>query len=77
MFPMNQMTLPTYVQPTTNYVPMEIGGLRKQMIDLEEKMEKSRKDIAAIESSRFWGGIIDTILFIFIFVKIYNASPYL
>ena len=71
---MNPMTLPTYVQPTTNYVPMEIGGLRKQMIDLEEKMEKSRKDI---ESSRFWGGIIDTILFIFIFVKIYNASPYL
>ena len=66
MSTINPMILPTYVQPTTNYVPMEIGGLRKQMIDLEEKMEKSRKDIAAIESSRFWGGIIDTILFILI-----------
>ena len=77
MFTISPMTLPTYVQPTSNYVPTEIEGLRKQMIVHEEKMEKSRKDIAAIESSRFWGGIIDTILFILIFVKIYNASPYL
>lgn len=77
MFNMNPMILPTHVQPTSNYVPMEIEGFRKKIIDLEEKMEKTRKDVAAIESSRFWGSLFGNILIIIIFVKIYNASPYL